>query len=185
MENLTLRARIQQLAQKSRKALRLYTSMVRTGSRSGDLSEIQISEWRDVNADLLKQLSFIMDSSSSKKLVAGVFAVRDRFYSEWRTAEADLHNGHKALIHAAEKGDFVKSASLARQLVSIKSRVEAAQAAHQELQDMIDQCRLTPIMIELSDEHVIEEEPQQEVKPQAVVIPLHSKRRRVKNRYLP
>ena len=182
MEDHTLRSRFDQLVQKSRKALRLYSSMARPSNpRSIDFSDMQVREWRDVNQELLKQLMYAWDNPGSRNLVSSIFAMRDRFYNEWRNAEAELHRRHKDLILASENGDFVRAASLSLELVSAKAKVEANQAAHHELQELIDQSRLHQPAIELSSEHVVEAVGGGMPEPrQAVVIPLHGIPRRAR-----
>ena len=91
MESQTFRSRLAKLAHKSRKALRLYTSVGRIQNNEGsDLAEAQVEEWKKANAYLAQQLTSALDPANTKKLIADVFAIRDRFYNDWRSAESDL-----------------------------------------------------------------------------------------------
>ena len=161
MESHPFRTRISQLMQKSRKALRLYSSMGKAGAasvtadnESGEYSEIQVAEWREVNAELLRALSAALAHPGAKRLVSDIFALRDRFHAEWRSREGEIHNSQKALVIAGEQGDFVRAASLARELIIGKARMQACHAAYQELDDVLSQSRVPPPTIELSHEHV-------------------------------
>lgn len=178
MEEHTLRSRLSELVLKSRKALRLYTSMLRNTKSADSYSDMQVEEWRNVNAELLKQLSFTLESRSRRQLVAGIFHLRDRFYNEWRSAETDLHQKHKELLSGAERGDFVAVANLSSGLISLKAQVEAYQAAHHEIQNIIDKSKLKQPAIELDSEDIIEE-PVKPARPAGgVVIPLEFARRK-------
>ena len=158
MENETFRTRVATLIQKSRKAIRLYSSVGRGGlSKQGEFTEVQVQEWKDVNNDLLHNLSLSMETPGNRQLIVDVFALRDRFYNEWRMSEAELHSKHKDLIFVVENGDFVKAANLARRLVVLKARVQATHAVHHELQELIDQSRVAQPTIELSQEHIVKD----------------------------
>jgi len=165
MENPTFRSRLSQLMQKSRKALRLYSSMsvgngainsARVGSESGEFSDLQVMEWREVNSELLKALTVAVGSPTSKRVVADVFALRDRFHAEWRAQETEQHQGQSALVLAAQQGDFVRAAVVSRSLVICKARMQACHAAYQELHDVLTQSRIPTPAIELSHVHTNE-----------------------------
>lgn len=147
MESQTFRSRLAELMQKSRKALRLYSSMV--GNQS-QLNELQITQWREINQDLLKHLAAALEISNPKQVVVEVFALRDRFYSLWRTSESSVHVKQQELIRAAEHGDFVKAGLLAQELVTLRAKEQASQAAHHELQEILGRSRMEPPTIELS-----------------------------------
>ena len=145
MEGDTFRSRLSRLAQKSRKALRLYTSMgqVRAQDRKGsEYAEKQINEWREVNAALLQELTTMLSQPHSRRLAAEVYALTDRLYGQWRFAEAEQNEKHKELIISAERGDFIKVAQLANDLVCLKARVQATQAAHHELLEVLQRSKV-------------------------------------------
>ena len=159
MENQTFRSRLAKLLQRSRKALRLYSSIGNNNEGvQAELSDLQIHEWRKVNSDLLKQLSIMLEESNSKILQAAVFALRDQFYRTWRRAEREMKIKQKDLTFCVEKGDFIKSALLGRDLVMLKARFQASQAAHHELQTVISQCKIAKTTIELRPERAVTEE---------------------------
>ena len=174
MEAQTLRSRLVQLAQKSRKALRLYHTMGRIGNDPVELTDQQLGQWKDVNAQLLRDLSSVLESSNSRDLSVQLYALRDRFHQMWRTQETRMHGLQKTLIGAAENGDFVKAAMLSRELVVIKAKAQASQAAHHELQDVIDKSKVAqpepPIV--LREEEVVVEAPESPLFTTAKIIPL-------------
>lgn len=169
MDSPTLRSRVIKLTHKSRKALRLYSSIARSGSEA---SELQLQQWREVNSDLLKHLTELLEQRNQRILAAGIVAVRDRFYAEWRSNESELHRRHKEITLVVEHSDFVRASNLSRKLIQLKARVEATQAAHHELQELIEQSRLKNPAIELAN---ITPSP---TTPTAKIIPLHANRRR-------
>jgi hypothetical protein len=173
MENPTFRSRLAELMQKSRKALRLYTSMGRLQtSPTAEFNEMQAEQWKEVNADLLRQISHALETPNSRLLANDIFALRDRFHSTWRNSEAEVHLKQKELLSCAEHGDFIKVAVLARELVLLKAREQASQAAHHELHEVLSRSRVAAPTIELSTEAVVEEE--QLPRQIARVIPLRA-----------
>ena len=156
MESESFRARVLALIQKSRRALRLYSSAgTITGSKgepTSDLSAVQVLEWRDVNGLLLRKLSHAAESPNTKKLIYDVFALRNEFQSIWRTSESELVQSQRELVACAERGDFVRACSLATSLVSLKARVQAGQAAHHELDLLIRRSKVVRPATELSEE---------------------------------
>jgi hypothetical protein len=137
MEKETFFHRLASLLQKSRKAQRLYSSMGKTTSDVSPYSESQIEEWRTISADIVKQLSQVMDRPHTKNLISEVVAIRDNFYQLWRTSESSLHKVQHQLIAASEKGDFVRAVSLSEEAVVLKARVQAAHAAHHEFSETL------------------------------------------------
>ena len=175
MENETFRVRLAKLLQKSRKALRLYSSIKRNDhTRAAEFREMQVQEWREVNSELTRKLEISMQNINARQLARDVFSLRDCFYCDWRTAEAELHQAHKDLISAAESGDFIKAAHVSLRLVALKARVQACQAGHHELQSVIDQGKVSQPAIELSDEQIVPAEAEQPSR-RAKVIPLIQK----------
>ncbi|MCB0337179.1 MAG: hypothetical protein KDD62_12765 [Bdellovibrionales bacterium] len=168
----TFHSRLHLLIQKCRKALRLYTTMGKSDlARQDEYQELQVLEWRELNQDLLKHLVHAVEHPSPKAMIAGVQSLRDRFYSEWRTVEAELHTNHKGLIAAAENGDFIKAALLSKSLVSQKARMQASQAAHHELQELLQNSKLSFQSMPLEQDEAPVVEP-----VMAKVIPLRKKR---------
>jgi len=100
---------------------------------TSEFAELQASEWRTINAELVKRLSSYVESPNQKKLVSDVSSLRDQLYSDYRLAEAELRSKQRDLVFASENSDFIKSAVLSRDLVTLKARMQATQAAHHEL----------------------------------------------------
>jgi hypothetical protein len=88
-----------------------------------------------------------------RETAGDVGALRDRFHVAWRSNEAALHGRQQELISAAEKGDFIKAALVARELVTLRARVQASQAAFFELDLLVGQGRNTPV--ELSRDQIV------------------------------
>lgn len=158
MESESFRSRVLALIQKSRRALRLYNntggqSIVRLEGATPELSAAQVAEWRDINGLLLRKLTESVDSPSTKKVVYDIFALRSEFQNLWRSSESELVQFQRDLISAAERGDFIKASSLAINLVSLKARVQAGQAAHHELDLLIKRSRVVRPAAELSEEN--------------------------------
>lgn len=176
MEEHTFRSRINELVQKSRKAVRLYSGVSKLQTENGtEHTDSQISEWRRVNTELLNELGHALENPHPKNLARDVFTLRDRFYFEWTDAESKLQTKQAGLISAAQNGDFVKAAVLSQELVVLKSRAQATQAVHHEIAELIRRSKVSAPPIELTREHRIQiEEPKPEL---ARVIPF----RMVKN----
>jgi len=172
MESETFQIRVSKLIQKSRKAVRLYSSRPE-GQR--EFTECQIAEWREINTVLLQGLLKAVERPCRKGMAADIYALRDEFYTLWRAAESDLHIQHRLLITAAENADFTKTAILSRQLIMLKSKIQAAQAAHFELQDILDKSHVAQPSVELSNDFSNIQEPNKEERTLSNVIPLRRK----------
>ena len=159
MENETFRTRLFNLLQKSRKAVRLYTSMAGgiNGEAPSELQESQAAEWRSVNSDLLKQLSLALDQPNARQLASGACNLRDHFYSMWRLTESELQIRHSELLSASDNGDYMRAATLATELVVLKARGQAAQAAHHEIDAVISKSKVSVAPVELSKDREIQE----------------------------
>jgi hypothetical protein len=187
MVDHTFQSRIAGLAQKCRRAVRLYTSSIGRAKFSDEASssERQIQVWRDTNQELLNRLVAILERGDRKSAVIDVYEIRDEYYGGWRYAEAELHKKQSALITAAENADFNKCSVLSDELVVLKAQLQAKQAVHHELQALLDKTRpARPQDDQNQDEQVSaswidaveqsgEEEPDQSpLLQQAKVIPL-------------
>ena len=161
MESDSFRSRVVTLMQKSRRALRLYSSAAASGTGlQGELSQTQVQEWREINSDLLKKLSHAAESPDKKILVFEVYGIRSDFLNIWRASEAEVATCQRELIAAAEQGDFIRTAVLSADLVKSRARLQAGQAAYHEVDTLIRRSRLSepvplghePGAIELSAE---------------------------------
>jgi plasmid maintenance system killer protein len=138
MEGQTFRSRLVELIQKSRKAMRLYSNVGRSISFSSDSSssnfaEQQTEEWRNVNAELVRRLTLMVESPQQERLTTEVLGYRAQLYSDFRAIESDLNLKQRDLIFSSENSDFVKAALLSGELVRLKARVQALQAAFHEV----------------------------------------------------
>ncbi|MCO6429701.1 MAG: hypothetical protein J5J00_02490 [Deltaproteobacteria bacterium] len=185
MDNETFRSRVVNLLNRSRKALRLYSSVGRSGSRftgerfasegGVDLSESHTKEWRNITSELLKDLSSAIErGASQKQLVSDMYFLRDKYNSHWRSLESEMHFKQRELIGSAENGDFVRAALVANDLVLMKARMQAAQAAHHELQEVITRSKVTQPTIELAPDDMLSAADEQPAmgKDRAIEIPI-------------
>lgn len=157
MESESFASRVMALIQKSRRALRLYStaggsSYGRADGTVGELPSVQVAEWREVNGLLLRKLTEAAEAANTKKIIYDVFALRNEFQTLWRTTEAELVQSQKALMASAESGDFIRAATLATSLVSLKARLQAGQAAHHELDLLIKRSKVMRPAAELTEE---------------------------------
>lgn len=144
MGSQTFRLRLAKLRQKSRRALRLYTRMGRfpSGNENPLFTELQLEEWKTVNADLIDKLGRCIEDSNTRRVACEVFALRDFYQTASRNAGVLLREKQDELLRAAQQGDFVKAAMLSRELISLKARLEASLAAHHELQLVLRRSRI-------------------------------------------
>lgn len=144
MDEGTFKSRLVDLLKKSRKAIRLYEGMGRSGSGlQSVLADAQAAEWRNLNSELMQDLVTALDEPSQKRLAIDVFAIRERFSSIWHKSESELLRKQTDLLSAAKNGDFVRSTLLSNELAVLKARVQAAQAVHHELSDVIKRSKVS------------------------------------------
>lgn len=186
MEQQTFRSRLVELIQKSRKAMRLYSTIGKSGTRpGGDFADYQAHEWREVNAELVRRLGAALETPDHRRLVANVCVLRDQLNSEFRSAEGEMRTRQRELIVAAEHSDFIRAGNLSRELVLLKARTQASQAAHHELEVVLKRSKVSEGLqsedsapIELSSEQVVPPKEESTSKPRdaapqvAKVIPL-------------
>ena len=158
MDSESFVSRVMALIQKSRRALRLYTSAgtttyTRSEPSAADLSALQVAQWREVNGSLLKKLVEAAESANTKRTVHQVFALRGEFLTLCRSTEAELVQSQRELVSSSESGDFIRAATLAHGLVTLKARLQAAQAAHHELDLLITRSKVVRPAAELSEEN--------------------------------
>ena len=165
MDSVQLRSRLLKLLQKSRKAVRLYSTvdpLAGSGKQllaaDGTLSEvklkeIQSEEWRVITGQLTKDLSAALENPNVRRLLQDLFTLRDHAYSDWRLVEAELHLAHKDLVDAAEKSDFMKAAALSLKLTRMKARCQAAEAVYHELAEVLSRAK-SPVANEALNEAI-------------------------------
>jgi hypothetical protein len=132
-----------------------------SGGEASEFAELQVVQWREVNSDLLRELSSALDNPNTRALTGAVLGLRDRFYADWRRVESELRVKQHELVSVSEQGDFIKAAHLSRDLIVLKAREQAAQAAHHELQDVVKRSRLAQPTIELSSDRAIADDKDQ------------------------
>ncbi len=158
MDNQTFRSRVEGLIIKSRKALRLYSTSHRSSGdyRGENHAEAQVKEWRGATSLLLKGLSEALKTQPAKNMVQEVFRLRELFHNEWRCAETDMRTRQKELLSAAEAGDFIRCATNSIDLIALKARTQATQAAHHEIEELLRRSKVVS-PIELSNDHMLAE----------------------------
>ena len=139
MTDSTLRSRLLCLAQESRRAVRLYASAAgsSTTNRNNEpqnYKEIQATEWRMVNEELIKFLGEALSRNSQKNLTRDVTAIRNSFHAEFRYTISKLADLHNELLCALETADYPRCAKLSVKLTALKAHERACQAVVHELQ---------------------------------------------------
>ena len=143
MESGTFKSRLIALLQKSRQAARMYSEMMR-GQDKFDYSDLQIKEWKDINFELVDELTILLDDFYDQKiLVAKSFALLERFQVEQATISASLQKMKDELSLAINKEDFPKSAKLSIELISLKAKNQALIAVLNELNKMLEKSNIT------------------------------------------
>jgi len=164
MEDQTFRSRLVELLSKSRKANRLYGGVSRS-SRGSEFAESQASEWQTVNNDLTNQLSGVLDKDNSKTLPSDVLNILNTFSSQTETTDAEISSKKARLIAIAEAGDFVQASILSRELVTLRARSQALQAACSEIKSILKRNKTSA-----SSPDAITAETASQEKPQAKII---------------
>jgi hypothetical protein len=163
MEDQTFRSRLVELLSKSRKANRLYGGVSRS-SRGSEFAESQASEWQTVNNDLTNQLSGVLDKDNSKTLPSDVLNILNTFSSQTETTDAEISSKKARLIAIAEAGDFVQSSILSRELVTLRARSQALQAACSEIKSILKRNKTSaPSPDALTAETASQEKPQAKI----------------------
>ncbi len=145
VEKSTFRSRVLQLLQRSRRALRLYSSVSQVGIEgSREFAELQATEWRMTNTFLVREISTLLDEPTNRELAIGLRVLADRLEDEGLSAEGEMHAKQCALVFSAENGDYVRSAVLGKELVILKARMQARQAANHEVNGVLKSARVTP-----------------------------------------
>lgn len=143
MSSDSFRHKVADLTRKSRKAVKLYSNVAKKPSKCSEewvkdaLGDIQIDEWRKINAELHRELCRIMEFGSQRTLVSSVFELRDSFYNNWRKRETDSRTLQRDLITCVESSQYSKVVSLGYKLSALNAQIQALQAAYQELQAIL------------------------------------------------
>jgi hypothetical protein len=138
MNGETFRSRLIKLLQRSRQAHRLYLSMEKMQrGEAAEFTEMQAASWRSVNAELIRELTVLLDAPHSRHIANQVVVLRDRFLAQYRDSETALNRRHREVINAAERGDFIRTAVVSRALVGLKASSQAAFAAFSELDEVV------------------------------------------------
>lgn len=149
----------------------MYTSMGRMhGNDHGAHSEQQIAIWREVNVALLDTLLEVLEKDNREAIVTDIYRIHDRYSQSWRRFQSELHTRQGALISAAENGDFNKCALLSKELILLKARVQATEAAHCELKQLVDRGNSRRPVNERREDAISEDD--SPLLQQAKVIPL-------------
>lgn len=143
MTSDSFRHKVADLTRKSRKAVKLYSNVAKKPSKCSEewvkdaLGDIQIDEWKKINADLHRELCRILEFGSQRTLVASVFELRDVFYNNFRKRETDSRTLQRDLISCVESSQYSKVVALGYKLSALNAEIQALQAAYQELQNIL------------------------------------------------
>jgi hypothetical protein len=155
MERSSLRTGLAGLLIRSRQALNLYSEMSARAS-SDHLRDLQIEQWRLVNLYLVESLAQIVSYSQSRLLSAS-YILRDSFNQQWRELETRLAEHHKNIIILSEQGDFAKVALVAKEATLAKAKMQASQAAFNELENCLKQSSSHRPVIKLDSDDAVDE----------------------------
>ncbi|MCB0310603.1 MAG: hypothetical protein KDD42_05180 [Bdellovibrionales bacterium] len=145
MSNNTLRVRLAQLRQRSLKAISLYNKMIRdSSSADSQFSTLQMKEWHQINEELLNRLEECIADANLKRAIQGAFTLRDDFHSQWRSAQSEIHRLHSQVEAALQSEDYVRCGVLSGQLVALRAREQASQAAYNEIQSVLSRSKQIP-----------------------------------------
>lgn len=133
--------RLASLVQRARQAARLYASIERSASGAESPNEeksSQAREWRVSNEILLNRIAHLMGSrpvtAVAPREVAGILHQFEGEAVEW---SSELSGGQTQLVEHASAADYIATARLARDLVSLKARSQAATAIVHELKTLL------------------------------------------------
>lgn len=144
MNEETTVSKVSRLLQKSRQAFRIYSSMSKSAkAEHNEYADMQAVEWRNINSELVRQLTHIVEKYSAKNIALQISRMRDILLSDYRRVESELNSEHREIISCTQRGDFIRVAQLARALISKKAFVQAAQAACHELSLIVDDSQIS------------------------------------------
>jgi hypothetical protein len=119
----------------------MYASIERSASGAGspnEEKESQAREWRVSNEVLLNRIAHLMGTrpvtAVAPREVAGILHQFEGEAVEWST---ELSTGQGRLMECAGAADYIATARLARELVSLKARSQAANAIVHELKSLL------------------------------------------------
>ncbi len=133
------------------------------------MSELQIQQWKNINSDLMEKLGTVLAEPNFRQVASLVFTLRDRYYADWRGSESSLHQKCGELILLSQQGDFVRAAGLARDLVIIKARTEACQAAYHEIESVLSRSKIVKPLSEFVESQPVPELSGKEQRPRNVI----------------
>lgn len=133
--------RLASLVQRARQASRMYASIERSASGAetpNEEKESQAREWRVSNEVLLNRIATLMGTrpvtAVAPREVAGILHQFESEAVEW---SRELSIGQGRLMECAAAADYIATARLARELVSLKARSQAAHAIVHELTSLL------------------------------------------------
>ena len=156
MERVGLRTGLGALLRRSRQALNLYSDLS-ARSEVKEVRDLQVHEWKLVNAELVASLEKILDYPQNK-LLAASFVLRDRFNHLWREREAELAVSQRAMISLVEAADFLKVHALSGEASVLKARMQACQAVCNEIDACLKGAGAQRPVFRLEDQDVLSED---------------------------
>jgi hypothetical protein len=156
MERVGLRTGLGSLLRRSRQALNLYSDLS-ARNEVKEVRDLQVHEWKLVNAELVASLEKILDYPQNR-LLAATFVLRDRFNQLWREREAELAVSQRSMISLLEAADFLKVHSLSGEASVLKARLQASQAACNEIDACLKVAGAQRPVFRLEDQDVLAED---------------------------
>lgn len=145
----TFKSKLSKLINKSRKAIRLYSTVSSPRSRGKEkpYADIQLEQWRETNEDLLNNLMQIIKNTNMRKAINDILIIRNRYADMVGKLDFKIKHFHKELVSSSVSSDFVKAAKVSGDLVPLKAKYDAVKAVAQELDDLLSYTTIkTPIL---------------------------------------
>ena len=136
----TFKTKLSKLINKSRKAVRLYSTVARPGlgkSNERPYADIQLAEWRMTNEDLLGKLLTIIKNSNIRKAINDIAILKSQYTKTVNDLSLIINTKHRELIETTNIGDFVKIAKISYELIPLKAKLESKKAVLNELEDLV------------------------------------------------
>ncbi len=174
MSSDTFKTKLAKLIQKSRKAIRIYSTVGRDsiGRPSKPYSDMQLKAWYNINEELLLFLQDVTTKLHLRQVATETLKYAQKLSAQLHPEQIRLNSDHRLLLHFTEAGDFVNSAKLSQELIVLKAKIEAKKAVLNELEDLLSSANL-----KLPVTHQINQDSQDSLKiTESKIIPFRTKK---------
>lgn len=141
MNTDSFKVKLNKLIQKSRKAIRIYSSASSSSfsprGESKPFADLQLQEWRNANEELLSFLIKTTNSINLRKVFKELEIYRNQLLRQLKAKKAELEEGDRRLSVYLDSHDYVNINMLSKSLVVIKTFVAAKEAVIIELNHVL------------------------------------------------